>query len=168
MSQIDSAWGAGPSADYEALAERFRPVLLRIRETAIQRELDRTLPFAEFSWLKTSGFTALRVPVEYGGSGVSLPELFNLLIELGEADSNLVQIIRGHMAFTEGVLNSHQPSYRHRWLQRLGRGETVGPASSEVGDAQRAEFTTQVVKKDNHLLRWRNRAEKCGSVATGF
>lgn len=152
MSQIDAAWGAGPSADYEALAERFRPLFARIRETAIEREVNRQLPFEQFAWLKEAGFFALRVPQEYGGSGIDLAHLFALLIELGEADSNLVQILRGHMAFVEIVLNSHIPAFRKRWLPRLGAGETVGQATSEVGDAKRAEFTATVVRKDDHLI----------------
>jgi len=56
-----------------------------------------------------------RLPVEHGGAGVTLPELFALLIELGEADSNLVQALRGHMGFVEGLLNSDDPARRSRW-----------------------------------------------------
>jgi len=109
MSQIDSAWGAVPSARYEALAARFRPIFAQIREGAVERELERRLPLQELQWLKEAGFTTLRVPVEYGGAGASLPELFNLLIELAEADSNLVQSLRGHFGFGENLLNSRDP-----------------------------------------------------------
>jgi hypothetical protein len=44
MTQIDQAWGAGPSIRYEALAAPFRPIFARIRETAITRDIDRHLP----------------------------------------------------------------------------------------------------------------------------
>lgn len=142
MTQIDAAWGAGPSAHYEQLAEQFRPLFARIREGAIQRELNRELPFEQIQWLKDAGFTALRVPKEYGGRGVSLPELFNLLIELGEADSNLVQSIRGHLGYVEKILNSSNGESRKRWLTRLGAGEIVGPAWSEVGGGKRETFDT--------------------------
>lgn len=146
MSQIDAAWGAGPTPDYEQLAERFRPLFTRIRDGAIEREINRELPFEQIQWLKESGFTALRVPQEYGGSGISLPELFNLLIELGEADSNLVQSIRGHLGFVENVLNSDNPRRRETWLPRLGRGDIVGPAWSEAGDVQQSAFSTRLEK----------------------
>lgn len=39
MSQIDSGWGAAPSANYEQLAQRFRPLFADIRAGAIEREL---------------------------------------------------------------------------------------------------------------------------------
>ncbi len=139
MTQIDAAWGAGPTPGYEQLAARFRPLFASLREGAIERERQRRLPIDELAQLKTSGFTAVRVPQAYGGSGISLPELTNLLIELGEADSNLVQALRGHFGFTESILNSRDEARRELWLERLGRGETVGPATGEVGQALQAQ-----------------------------
>ncbi|WP_437884551.1 acyl-CoA dehydrogenase family protein [Pseudomonas sp. LRF_L74] len=147
MTQIDAAWGAGPDADYETLAERFRPLFVRIREGAIQRELKRQLPVEQLQWLKDSGFTALRVPKAYGGSEASLPQLFNLLIELGEADSNLVQAIRGHLGFVEGILGSDDAARRERWLPRLGQGQLVGPAWSETGEASQGTFGTRLYQE---------------------
>jgi alkylation response protein AidB-like acyl-CoA dehydrogenase len=144
MSQIESGWGAGPSAKYEQLAEQFRPLFHKIRAGAIDRELQRQLPVEEIGWLRQSGFTALRLPESAGGQGVTLPELFNLLIELGEADSNLVQAIRGHLGFVENVLNSNSRSFRDAWLPRLSRGEIVGPAWSETGDARQTAFSTRI------------------------
>jgi alkylation response protein AidB-like acyl-CoA dehydrogenase len=142
--QIDAAWGAGPSARYEALAERFRPLFATLREGAITRELERRLPFEEIQQLKAAGFTALRVPEEYGGAGVTIPELTNLLIELGEADSNLVQSLRGHLGFTESILNSPDEARRALWLERLGRGEIVGPAIGEIGQTPQAQLNSRL------------------------
>jgi len=152
MSSFDSAWGSAPSANYEQLAERFRPLFAQIREGAIERELQRQLPFEQITWLKKSGFTALRVPKEYGGSGITLPELFYLLIELAEADSNLVQSIRGHLGFVENILNTENRRRREKWLPRLGKGDIVGPAWSETGEAKQQEFSTRVWRNGNQ---WR-------------
>jgi alkylation response protein AidB-like acyl-CoA dehydrogenase len=142
--QINAAWGAGPGPDYEQLAERFRPLFIRLREGAIDRELQRRLPVEEIQLLKAAGFTALRVPKAYGGSGVSISELTNLLIELGEADSNLVQALRGHLGFTESVLCSPNEERRALWLERLGRGETVGPATGEIGQTSQAQLSSRL------------------------
>jgi len=142
--QVNAAWGAGPSARYEQLAERFRPLFANLREGAISRELERRLPVEELQLLKASGFTALRVPKEYGGTGVTLPELTNLLIELGEADSNLVQALRGHLGFTENLLNSGDEERRKVWFERLVRGETVGPATGEVGDTAQSHLNSRL------------------------
>jgi alkylation response protein AidB-like acyl-CoA dehydrogenase len=148
MSQIQLAWGSSPTEAYEALAQPLRGVFQRIREGAISRELERRLPVEEIQWLKQAGFTALRVPRSHGGSGIQLTELFALLIELGEADSNVVQALRSHMAFVENVLYAPDSPRRERWLQRLGRGEIVGGARSEAGDVSQGEFSTQL-RRDN-------------------
>src|SRR4051794_18563974 len=92
--------------DYEALAQRFRPIFQRIAEGALEREQNRTLPREPMEWLKNAGFGAVRVPRESGGAGASLAQTFQLLIELAEADSNLPQALRGHFAFVEDRLNS--------------------------------------------------------------
>ena len=88
-----------PAPSYEALAARFRPIFARIAEGAVERERTRTLPYEQIDWLRKAGFGAVRIPIGEGGSGATLPQLFRLLVELGEADSNLVQILRAHLAF---------------------------------------------------------------------
>lgn len=152
MPQIQLGWGAPPTHAYEELAERFRPVFKRIQEGAVSRELERRLPVEEIQWLKQAGFTTLRIPVSHGGSGIQLTELFALLVELGEADSNVVQALRGHMAFVENVLYVPDSPWRERWLQRLGKGDTVGGARSEAGDVSRGEFSTQIRRVNGQWL----------------
>lgn len=143
------AWGAGPSARYEQLAGPLRPVFERIAQGAVEREVQRRLPAEEVAWLREAGFTALRVPREHGGGGLALPEFFGLLVELARADSNLVQIVRGHAGFVENVLNARDAAFRTRWLARLGRERAlVGPAWTEPGDAAQALFATRVRRED--------------------
>ncbi|MDQ0391369.1 acyl-CoA dehydrogenase family protein [Labrys monachus] len=146
MTQIGSVWGGGPGDGYEALARRFRPIFQRIREGAVERELSRTLPHEPIAWLKEARFGALRVPRADGGSGATLPELFNLLIELSEADSNVTQALRAHFGFAEDIVNSRSPARRARWLPRLLDGETTGSAWTETGQAKQAAFATTVTR----------------------
>jgi alkylation response protein AidB-like acyl-CoA dehydrogenase len=113
------------------LLERFADVFERIAAGAIEREQKRELARDAVQRLKASGFTALRVPREYGGSGVTLPQFFRLLTRLGEADSNLPQILRLNFGFVEMRLESDDEVARERWLSRIAAGETVGAAISE-------------------------------------
>lgn len=120
-------------ATTEELTRRFRPLFAAIAEGAVSRERERILPFEQVALLRDAGFGAVRVPVEHGGRGASLRQLFGLLIELGEADSNLPQLLRGHFAFLEGRLNvADQPSQR-RWFDLAVSGALFGNAQAERG-----------------------------------
>ncbi|GJD80897.1 monooxygenase [Methylobacterium gregans] len=153
MSQTDAGWGAGPSGRYEELAARFRPVFAEIRATAVERDRGHGLPHAEIGWLKEANFTTLRLAPEAGGHGASLPELFNLLIELSQADSNVTNALRAHFGFTEDVLCSSSPDWRALWIARIGAGETIGSGVSETGPAKVGQFDTVVRRRgDAHVL----------------
>ncbi|SDT38095.1 Acyl-CoA dehydrogenase [Pseudomonas asplenii] len=151
--------------DYESLAERFRPIFARIADGAVQRELNRELPHEPIQWLKQAGFGAVRVPVEYGGGGASLPQLFQLLIELAEADSNVPQALRGHFAFAEDRLNAAPGPNRDLWFKRFVDGDIVGCAWTEIGNVAIGDVVTQVSPDGE---RWRLNGEKFYSTGSIF
>ena len=138
--------------DYQTLAERFRPIFGRIAAGALEREQSRSLPFEQVKWLKEAGFGAVRVPVQYGGAGASLPQLFELLIELAEADSNLPQALRGHFAFVEDRLNAHADVPQDTWFKRFVDGDLVGNAWTEVGSIKIGQVGTRVSRVDEQWV----------------
>ena len=152
MSQIDQVWGAGPTARYEELAAKFRTIFDRIAAGAVQRELERRLPYEEIRWLKEAGFGAVRIPVAEGGAGATLPELANLLIELSAADSNITQALRAHFGYLEDVLSSSDERRRKKWLPRFVAGDLVGSAWSETGAAKIGTFSTKVTRQGDRSV----------------
>lgn len=130
--------------DYETLANRFRPLFRKIAAGTLEREQARELPHEPIRWLKQAGFGAVRVPVEYGGSGASIGQLFQLLIELAEADSNIPQALRGHFAFVEDRLNASPSPERGAWFARFVAGELVGNGWTEVGAVKLGEILTRI------------------------
>ncbi|VVP94258.1 acyl-CoA dehydrogenase family protein [Pseudomonas fluorescens] len=138
--------------DYQALAARFRPIFARIAAGALEREQHRSLPFEQVKWLKEAGFGAVRVPVQYGGAGASLPQLFELLIELAAADSNLPQALRGHFAFVEDRLNAQAEAPQDTWFKRFVEGELVGNAWTEVGSVKIGQVGTRVSRLGEHWV----------------
>lgn len=151
--------------DYEQLAASFRPIFARIAEGAVQREQTRSLPFEAIDWLKQAGFGAVRVPEEFGGSGASLPQLTQLLIELAAADSNLPQALRGHFAFVEDRLNAHAGSSQEVWFKRFVAGELVGNAWTEVGAVKIGDVMTKLTLHDGQ---WRVNGTKYYSTGSIF
>ncbi|WP_404285710.1 acyl-CoA dehydrogenase family protein [Microvirga sp. RSM25] len=141
---------ASPPISYDELAQRFRPIFARIAEGAIAREQSRALAFEAVTWLREAGFGALRIPQAYGGLGASLPQAFRLLIELGEADSNLPQIFRAHFAFVEERLNGRDEADRQRWFSLIVDGALFGAAMAEKTEG--TETTVTLTKDGDHWL----------------
>lgn len=134
------------------LTERFAPVFAKIAEGAAERESDRELPFEQVEWLREAGFGKIRVPVEHGGLGATLPQYFRQLIELARADSNLPQLLRGHAGFVETRLTHTDPDVRERWLRRVAAGVLVGNAQSEQGNSSFWQNATTIRRDGNGWL----------------
>ncbi len=144
MTVTSQAWGTAPSSNYDAIADRFRPIFAKIAEGAVRRERERILPHEEIGWLKAAGFGAVRVPVAEGGLGATLPDLFGLIIELADADSNLAQGLRSHFGWSEHVVTTRDPARRKVGIARLLAGDLAGNAWTEIGESSQTAFSTTV------------------------
>ncbi|WP_243694827.1 acyl-CoA dehydrogenase family protein [Labedella populi] len=123
----------------------------RIADGAVAREQEHVLPFEPVRWLVDAGFGRLRVPTDFGGDGLTIPELAEVLIELGAADANLPQIFRGHIAFVEDRLQATPGGERDVWLRRFAAGEIVGNAWSETGNGAIGSSQTRLERRGD---RW--------------
>lgn len=130
------------------LAERFEAVFARITQGATQRENQRTLAYEPIAWLREAGFGALRVPAAQGGLGASVEQLFDLLIALGEADSNLPQILRAHFGFIERLFAEIEPAAQIPWLRRAAEGVVYGNATTELGEGPLGTLKTTLQSLD--------------------
>ncbi|WP_312179469.1 acyl-CoA dehydrogenase family protein [Pantoea sp. CTOTU46764] len=151
--------------DYAALAAHFRPIFARIAEGTVARERERILPHQPINWLKEAGFGTVRIPKEKGGWGASLPQLFQLLTELAEADSNLPQALRAHFAFVEDRLNQPDSAERDRWFGRFIDGELVGSGWTEIGAVKLGDVITRITPAENG---WTLSGEKFYSTGALF
>lgn len=145
------------------LFARFRPIFAQIAERAAQREQERELAFDAVALLREAGFGALRVPVALGGLGASVEQLFALLIELGEADSNLPQILRAHFGFVERLYAEIAPELRERWLRLVAQGAIFGNATTELGNGAPGKHKTTLSPDGEG---WRLDGEKFYSTGT--
>jgi alkylation response protein AidB-like acyl-CoA dehydrogenase len=152
MTILDDAAAASTTADLDERIERtFRPILDDIAAGAVERERERRLPYAEVEALRAAGFGGLRVPERFGGWGASLEQLFRLLVALGEADSNLPQLLRGHVAFVEFQLGAPAGPVRDEWLRRIGGGDVLfGNAQAERSGSTTP--STRLTRRDGRLV----------------
>ncbi|UQN28631.1 acyl-CoA dehydrogenase family protein [Brachybacterium kimchii] len=170
VGPTDSTTKATPTARTDApasledLRARFTPVLAEIAEGAVEREHERRLPFAEVRALADAGFTAITVPREQGGSGADVEALFGLLIDLGEADSNLPQLLRAHFAFANGLLLGDEEEDPSTWQRLLAGGAVFGNASHERSTARVGDLATTVVPDGEDFLISGEKAYSTGSI----
>jgi alkylation response protein AidB-like acyl-CoA dehydrogenase len=128
---------------------RYTAIFDEIRARAKERETNRQLPFDEVRLLKEAGFGALRIPARDGGSGLDIPELFQLLVELGEADPNQPQIWRNHFAFIEDRLLAGPAEHNNRWLAAAASGALFGGAWSETAGKPGEKAGTRLNRTGN-------------------
>lgn len=148
------------------LWDHLTPVFDEIAATAPARDAAGTIDTSPVEQLKAAGFTRLRVPPEYGGFGLSLPQAYEFFVALAVADSNLAQALRAHWSFIEDVLSrtDDQSDFKHRWLTRLGTGVVIGNAITERGNAH-GESTTRLSHRDGQ---WVLNGRKYYSTGTGY
>ncbi|MGW4247817.1 acyl-CoA dehydrogenase family protein [Nocardia sp. NPDC004722] len=141
----------------------FGPIFERIAAGAVDRETDRRLPFEEIGWLRDAKFGALRVPVEFGGYGVTVRQLFRQLIALAAAESNLPQALRVHFSFVEDQLLAELEPERERWLRAAASGTLVGNAITEPGVGAVDRYRTRLTRDGE---RWRLNGTKYYSTGS--
>jgi alkylation response protein AidB-like acyl-CoA dehydrogenase len=125
-------------------------LLARIRAGAAARDRERELPHDLIRELLDAGFGRARVPVEAGGEGVDLPELFARIIDLAAADSNVAHVFRGHLAFVEQQFFEPDSGRRDLWFSRVAAGDFVGNAQSELSGT--SDLATTLTEVDGRLL----------------
>lgn len=149
--------GVPRNGHYDELAAIFRPVFARIASGASKRDANRILPFEPVGWLNRVRFGALRIPVAEGGYGASVSDLFRLLIELAEADSQVAHLWRSHIGFVESVLLLADDALRHRWVERIVAGQIVGNAYTERGGNRLGTLNANIAREGE---RWILNGEK--------
>jgi alkylation response protein AidB-like acyl-CoA dehydrogenase len=135
-----------PTTSDAELDRTFAPTFERIATGAVDREIDRRLPYEEVGWLREARFGALRVPVEFGGYGATVRQLFRLLIDLAAAESNIPQALRVHFTFVEDRLLDEPGAKREHWLRAVGGGVLVGNAITEPGVGAVDRYRTRLTR----------------------
>ncbi|MFL9996532.1 acyl-CoA dehydrogenase family protein [Paraburkholderia sediminicola] len=136
-----------------------------IGEDAAQREVRRELPFDRFALFRESGLGVLRFPVEWGGLGGSLDDLFHVIATLAAEESNVAHALRIHFDLTEQLVLSPRSAVNDTQIERVRAGAIFGGASTELGTSRPGEIVTKLVRDGEHF---RVTGKKYYSTGTAF
>lgn len=131
------------------LKRRAASLLPELRQGAEERERQRILPHEPIRRIGSERLLTWRVPQSQGGSGASVRDVIQFVIDVASVDSNVAQALRPSFLFLEGLLASDDETARQRWLPHYLNGELFGNAGWEVGGANGA-ISASLVREGDH------------------
>jgi SfnB family sulfur acquisition oxidoreductase len=131
-------------SDEEAL-ETARALATQFAATAVGRDAERRLPFAELDALAQSGLLAIAVPAQYGGLDVSNAVLAEVTAILAEADASIGQIPQNHFYILEALRVDGSEEQKRYFFGRALAGDRFGNALSERGTKTVGHYNTRIV-----------------------
>jgi SfnB family sulfur acquisition oxidoreductase len=131
------------SSDEEAIA-RSRALLETFSAGAAERDRQRTLPRAEVERLSRDGLLAITVPRSFGGAGVSVHTLAEVLALLASADPNVAQIPQSHFVYLELTRQVGTEAQQELLFGEVLRGRRIANAQSEAGSKTVADIRTSL------------------------
>lgn len=149
------------------LRRRAAELLPEFSPGAAERERNRQLPYEEIRRLTGALLLTFRIPVAYGGSGSSVREVVQFIIDLAAVDSNIAQSLRASFLFIESLLARPAEPQRKIWFSRYLKGDVVGNAGWEIGGANGA-ISTRIVREGEHYRVNGSKYYSTGSLYAGW
>jgi len=145
-------WGRAPVI---ANSPELAALLAFIGEGASDRDRERALPYAVIDAIREARLGALRVEAEAGGGGATNRELFETVIQLGDADPNVAHILRNHFTFVERFVRGAAAPKHEKWRRAVIDGAIFGLAYGELDQARvgsKAANTVLTAEGDGYRL----------------
>ncbi|UGX90387.1 acyl-CoA dehydrogenase [Bradyrhizobium barranii subsp. barranii] len=127
-----SAPSLGTPEPLKTGSPELEALLNQIAEGASDRERDRILPFEVIDLIRRARLGALRLPLDAGGAGSTIRDLFAFVIRLGEADANVAHILRNHFSVVERLVRSPKDEQSRQWQKAVAEGAIIGLATTEL------------------------------------
>ncbi|MFU8927908.1 acyl-CoA dehydrogenase family protein [Acinetobacter puyangensis] len=129
---------------------RAELLLPDIAQGSAERERERKLPYEQIQRLAEARLLTFRIPKHYGGSGSTVREAVQFIIDVAAFDSNIAQALRPGFLFIEGLLARSSEEERKLWFSRYLAGQVVGNAGWEIGGANGA-VATRIVRDGEYF-----------------
>lgn len=148
-----------------AALEQVPALAQRIGVDAAAREARRVLPYEGFALFRKSGLGLLRLPVEWGGLGGSLVDLFEVIATIAAGESNVAHALRIHFDQTESLRLAPRSAFNDLQVRRIVEGAIFGGASTERRTSRPGEITTALRRDGDH---YRLSGKKYYATGTAF
>ncbi|MGF9567250.1 acyl-CoA dehydrogenase family protein [Neorhizobium sp. BT27B] len=132
--------------DRAELIARIPAFVAEVKKGAVEREINRELPFEAFHLFRELGLGALRVPVSLGGPGGTVSDYIELIAAIGSADSNVAHALRSHFNYVENTILSGPDARDSGAIDHILAGRLFGGAHTEQNTARPGEVTTTIVR----------------------
>lgn len=136
----------------EEIFARAREIADFAAKDAAARELKGELPLEIYRKIKEAKLGTLRIPAAKGGPGGSVSDYIELLMILGEADSNIPHGLRSHFNFTENLALAPIELEDRRHLESVLAGKLFAGAHTEQGTKRPGEITTRLTRDGDRFL----------------
>ncbi|AJE48752.1 acyl-CoA dehydrogenase family protein [Celeribacter indicus] len=115
-----------------------------IREGAGLRDRKGTPPYDELRALAQTGLLGINIPRAYGGAGVAISEVIDVIRILASVDSSIAQTVQSHFTSIDRLRVMGPEHLRRRLYPRILAGERLSNASAERGGKSAASFVTRI------------------------
>lgn len=136
-----------------ALAEASRLAAV-FAAGAARRDADRALPRAEVAALAESGLLAVTVPTDFGGAGLGVEVLAEVVRRISVGDPNLGQIPQSHFAYVNALTLAAEPEQQKFFFDAVLHGAVFGNAQSEIGTKHVRDIRTTLVPAGDGSGEW--------------
>ncbi len=114
----------------------------RFADGAARRDQERILPVGEIEELSAAGLLALTVPAAYGGPGLDVPTLTEVVRILATGDPNIAQIPHSHFVYVNALLEQGSEAQKRFLLGEVLAGRRFGNAQSEIRSSHVRDHAT--------------------------
>lgn len=127
------------AADERETLELILPEVTRLLAREVRGyDIDREgqIPASVREGAGALGLFGLTIPVEHGGSGLSLASTSRVVAEIARADRSVAIMIGLHAGLgTRGLVEHGSPALKREWLPRLASGECIASFAATEASA---------------------------------
>ena len=138
-------------SDAEAL-EIATQLSQQFKQSAVERDANRDLPFTEIEAYSQSGLWAITVPKQYGGAEVSSLTVAKVIALFSGADGSIGQIPQNHFYALEVLRNTGTEAQKQRLYQEVLQGARFGNALAEFKTRTSAHKQSTLTPSENGYL----------------